>query len=117
MGPLLLVLLCVAANERPYDVEDMEGESACDPPCLEDGVCKNTICYCKSPYSGDYCQDELTVGPRLSIVLFIVLMLLFIVVGFLSAFCFKFIYDLCCIRLPKAPDHAEDEWPPVEPSK
>jgi hypothetical protein len=116
MEALLLLLVSVVA-ERPYDTEDMEGDNACDPACLHDGVCQNTICYCKSPYSGDSCDDELVVGPRLSIVLFIVLMLVFIGVGFFCAFCMKFLYDICCIRMPKAPDDTYDEWPPIEAKK
>lgn len=110
----LLLLALANADDRPYDTEEMEGESYCDPACENDGLCLNTICFCKSPYSGDYCEDELTVGTRLSIVLFIVLILVFIGVGFLSAFAFKFIYDLCCIRLPQLPAEAEDKWPPDE---
>ena len=86
--------------------------TSCDPECRHDGVCANGLCFCKSPWGGDYCENDLKVHSRVSLVMALILTFLFAAGGFLTPFVLRFIYDCFCARREQAAEDEGEGWKP-----
>jgi hypothetical protein len=93
-----------------YDPNALEGDQYCSPACTIDGVCQNGICFCKSPYGGDYCQTDLGVTTRIDIMLLIVLIIVGFFLGFVLVFVIRFIWDCLFFKEKEQPEEEEDAW-------
>ena len=51
-----------------YDPAAIEGFDGCSPACINAGVCQNKICFCPSPFGGDYCEIDLGVVTRVNFI-------------------------------------------------
>ena len=102
----------MAVDELLYDPSVIEGNPACSPACLNEGICQNTICFCLSPYGGDYCQTDLGVTARIDVLLFIVMIIGGLALGFVLVFVVKFIWDWIFIKEIKPLKTDKDKWKP-----
>ena len=108
----LSLFLLVSAQYRNFNYTGLEEDDSCDPECRHDGVCANGLCFCKSPWGGDYCENDLGVHSRISLVLALILTFLFAAGGFLTPFVLRFIYDCFCARRELAADEEGEGWKP-----
>ncbi|CAG9313956.1 unnamed protein product [Blepharisma stoltei] len=93
-----------------YNVSAVEGDNSCSPACINGGYCQNQICFCKSPYAGHYCEEDLGIVTRVNFFVLFLMIIGGLIIGFLLAFVVRFIWDCLCIREPKKLEGSEDEW-------
>ena len=109
---VLLSMLLVSSQYMNYNYTALEADDSCDPECRHDGICANGVCFCESPWGGDYCEDDLGVHSRISLVLAIILTILFAAGGFLTPFTLRFVYDCFCARREEQPEEEGEGWKP-----
>jgi hypothetical protein len=95
-----------------YDPAAIEGFDGCSPACINAGVCQNKICFCPSPFGGDYCEIDLGIVTRVNILVFILLLVGGLIIGFLLVFVLKFLWDFLFYKEPKPKIEEEDAWKP-----
>ena len=100
----------MAVDDLLYDPAAIEGNTGCSPACINSGVCQNRICFCLSPFGGDYCQIDLGLETRINILLFICMIIGGLVLGFLFVFVFKYIWDWIFVKEPEATKTSADAW-------
>lgn len=100
----------MAVEGMMYDPKAIEGVIDCVPACLNQGVCQNQICFCLSPYGGEYCENDLGVATRVNILIFICMLIGGLALGFVIVFVLRFIWDCFFYKEPQANEIDADAW-------
>lgn len=92
----------------------LNGYVSCNPACINEGVCYNSICYCADPWGGKFWDEELDTAQRVTTIVLILIIIGGLVLGFITPLFLKLCWDTFCTKKPKAPEEKGDVWPPED---
>lgn len=108
-------------GEAPKDptIYSLDEHKQCNPPCKANrGVCNDRVCFCKTPYTGTTCQNEISAGSyRFGITLVAGCSMVCVVFGVLCAvIIYSFIRDSIEKRMVSLGDETvnKESWTPSD---